>query len=235
MAKTAQKILSVKKIQKKRKGCITKECSIKLHKMSESFIRRWLKPNTFSINIEIKKDRLKANNVEISSVLPSVFNIGVRINHGNLLINEQNFHATDKTSASICPVKRHPVQHIKKTLIELVKESWAVTLRENKNAKLILKENDIIMAKMKGYSAWPGKIISFTKNKKRALIYFYGTHDKGSVDVNEMALFEHSHKVIRLQLLRILDGFKKGILEVESEIKVPRELSITNKVEAVKS
>lgn len=234
MAKTVRKIQPAKNNQKKRKGCITKECSVKLHKMSESFIRRWLKPNTFSINIGIKNNRLQANNVEISSVSPSVFNIDVRIKHGNLLINEQNFRAADTSPVSIIPVQKQPVQHIEKTLIQLVNESWAETLREHKKSKFILKENDIIMGKMKGYSPWPGKIISFTKNRKRAQIYFYGTHNTGGVHVNEMAPYDNSRGVIRLQLLRILLGFTKGILEVETETNIPREFSMTNKVEALK-
>lgn len=244
MAKIVKKIinksLSVKKFgfkanQKKKERCIMKECTVKLNRMSDSFICHWLnKPNTYSVNIDIKGDRLKANNIEISSASPLVFDIGIKINQGKMFIGESK-SAAEKTARPVeTLVQSTSEKHMAKTVTQLVNDTWKISVREKKQSKIILKENDIVMAKMRGYSPWPGKIISFTKNLKRAEIYFYGSHNKGSVDVNDMVLFENSHKVIRLQLLRVLSNFTKGILEVEIEMNVPREMSITNSMNALK-
>lgn len=240
--KKVYKTSSVKKVefktnQKKKGNCSTKECTVKLDRMSESFIRSWLKPNTHGNNIKIRSDQLKTNNAVIASASPSVSDIGIQTKKGNMFIAETKPIVAEKAVSSVktnTPVQQSKSdKHIVKTLIQLVNESWKEIVRQKKQSKIILKENDIIMAKMKGYSPWPGKIVSFSKNRKRAEVYFYGSHNKGSVDVNDMVLFEDSHKVIRFQLLRVLSEFKKGILEVEYEMNVPNESSITNEMNAI--
>lgn len=106
---------SLKKIVFKNKSRTMKECTVKLNVMNKSFIRQWLKPNqskTYAINIKIKNDRLKANNVHISSVSSTSFDIGIQIKRGKLLIEEPNTHVAE-TIAS--PVKQPFDKHRKKS------------------------------------------------------------------------------------------------------------------------
>lgn len=35
---------------------------------------------------------------------------------------------------------------------------------------------ELVLAKMRGYAAWPAKIIAFT-NRFQAEVYFFGTHN----------------------------------------------------------
>lgn len=245
MAKTVKKKVdktsAVKKVQfktnqKKHRRFIMKECTVKLNRMTDSFISHWLnEPNTYTIDIQIKNHRLVANNVEIpsTSASPSIFDIGIQIKHGNMMVSKSKSIAAEE---SIRPVKATTTseKQMVKTLVQLANDSWKEILRKNKQSKIVFKANDIVMAKMRGYSPWPSKIISFTKNLKRAEVYFYGTHNKGTVDVNEIAPFENSYRTIRLQLLRVLTCFKKGILEVELEMNIPIELSITNETNSIR-
>lgn len=87
---------------------------------------------------------------------------------------------------------------------------------------------------MKGFSAWPGQIISFTKSHTSAQIYFYGSHNIGRVDEAEIIPFNDAHQVIRLLLLRPnYFEFKKGIKEVEMKMNIPDNLSIINEERAL--
>lgn len=225
--------ISVKKvrfddrIKKKKDNFKLKECIVKLDKMKNSFVQRWLNPPgaSFSFNIAIKNNVFKINGTEIEPVAPSVYDICLKISRGEISMEktiEKNIEM--KTSSTGIQTK----QCITKTIIQLVNENWVQTKREKKSSKILLKENDLIMGKMKGYSPWPGKIICFSKNRKSAQVYFYGTHNQGSVLEAEMTLFQYSHDVIRLQLLRpLLIDFRKGIREAEIEMQIPDELSIT--------
>lgn len=58
----------------------------------------------YSVNIEVKNDRLKANNVEIKSVAPSTFNVEIQIKNGKMLIVEPKSFAAENPAR---PVKTH--------------------------------------------------------------------------------------------------------------------------------
>lgn len=116
-----------------------------------------------------------------------------------------------------------------KTVAELANDSWKRCKSHNKSKQLNLKVGQYVMSKMKSYSPWPSRLTGFTKNRKKAYVYFYGTHNTGSVEVGDITLFEDSEEVIRMHLIRNLDLFAKGVKEIEMEIGIPDELSITNR------
>lgn len=120
------------------------------------------------------------------------------------------------------------VSSIGQSLNHLITRAWRSCKKQKKENNTILKENQIVLAKMKGYPAWPARILSFTKNKKSSTVYFYGSHNSGRVNESELVKFEDAYEVIRLLLLRsTLHQFTKGILEVEREMNIPDESSIT--------
>lgn len=116
----------------------------------------------------------------------------------------------------------------KKTLAELANDAWKLCKKRSKSEETSLDVGQFVIAKMKSYSPWAAKIINFTKNRKKANVFFFGTHNSGSVDINEITLFQSSNEVIRLLLLRNLEFFAKGVREAEIELGIPHELSITN-------
>lgn len=116
-----------------------------------------------------------------------------------------------------------------KTIAELANDAWKLCKFNSKRTNIPLEIGQFVMAKMKSYAPWAAKITGFTQNRKKAYVYFYGTHNSGSVEVNEIILFQDSDQVIRMLLLRHLDCFSKGIKEIEIELGIPVELSITNR------
>lgn len=112
------------------------------------------------------------------------------------------------------------------------------SLRKCKNDFAALGEclqiGDLVLAKMKGYQPWGARIIDFTRNKKRAFVHFFGTNDGNMVDVHEITTFSQSYDVIRLLLLRKVGAFHKSILEIETILKVPSELSLLREQKQIK-
>lgn len=135
---------------------------------------------------------------------------------------------------SATPLTKITVSQSAKTLGELVNDAWKRCKNHSKSQKNTLKEGQYVMAKMKSFSTWPAKITGFTKNLNKAIVYFFGTHNSGSVEVKEITLFQESTEVIRLQLLRHSEFFAKGIREVETDLGIPLELSVTNEQNLLK-
>lgn len=87
------------------------------------------------------------------------------------------------------------------------------------------------------YAPWPAKISAFTKTRLSAEVYFYGSHNIGkNITSADIIPFDSAYQVIRLLLLRPnLTDFCKGIKEVEIELNIPEDLSITKPENALKS
>lgn len=69
------------------------------------------------------------------------------------------------------------------------------------------------------------RITSFTKDRRRAWCYFYGSHDNGCVESKEIIPFEHRFSTIRLIKVRNQTNFVKGVREIEIENGIPEHLS----------
>lgn len=96
-----------------------------------------------------------------------------------------------------------------------------------------LKKGDAILAKMRGYDPWPARILDFTNNKKTIKCYFFGTHNTGSIGIRNAIPFADALETIRLICLRNSIGFVKGIMEIETEYGVPKDLSSLKECEAI--
>lgn len=120
-----------------------------------------------------------------------------------------------------------------KTLNNFINCSWRECKREFHQSGQSIKTNDIVMAKMRTFSAWPGRLTGYTKDKKRAHIRFFGTHDVGSVDIKEIVPFNQCQSVIKLLLVRQVGPFHKGILEIEAILNIPPEKSLLNEYKSL--
>lgn len=92
---------------------------------------------------------------------------------------------------------------------------------------------DFMLARMRGYAPWPSKITDFTKDRKRAKCYFYGSHNNGSVDVNQIVPFADAYELIRLINMRKPVDFAKGVKEVEIENGISHELSSLRELQTI--
>lgn len=120
-----------------------------------------------------------------------------------------------------------------RTLTQFINSSWIESKKNFQQSAQPIQIGDIVMAKMRTFSAWPGKVTSFTKDKKRAHIYFFGTNNAGSVEVNEIVPFHRCQNAIKLLLLRPVSLFHKGILEIETLFNVPIENSLLNECKSL--
>lgn len=77
------------------------------------------------------------------------------------------------------------------TLQDIIKTNFKYSLKQFQATKQTFQVGDRVLARMKGFSPWPARIISFTKNRLSARCYFYGSHDNGSVAVNEIIPFDN--------------------------------------------
>lgn len=124
-------------------------------------------------------------------------------------------------------------QVLPKSLNSFISNAWNQCKKDFCASNQCLNLNDIVMARLKSYSAWPGFITGYTKDKRRAYVEFFGTHDVGSVDVKEIVRFIDCYDTIRLLLLRKTSDFHKAIIEVERIQNVPPEMSLLHDLNAL--
>lgn len=161
----------------------------------------------------------------------ATFNISIRKRLSELVL--EHCEVTPKTSIKAA-ITRPATKLITKTLNSHINDAWRSCKKKFLDTKQSIQVNDIVMAKMKTYSAWPARLLAFTQNNKRASVHFFGTNNTGHVDVIEIVPFHHCHDVITLLLLRKLGDFHKGITEIETILKVPDDLSLLKQVESLK-
>lgn len=237
--KTASKI-KIKKANKSSNKIKLKECFIKLDRI-DHLISRVEGGKKFEytqhFDIQIKGGTLKINSHSINESPGRVFNINMKIKSDRIVVMPcgKSGKSTIAHSSALtqliseqCQIIKKPPIQIAKTLNQLIDEAWRELKKEKKRNKVVLVEDEPVMAKMSGFPAWPARIISFTKNRKGTTTYFYGTHNAGPVPEDQIVQFDGAQNIIRLLLLRRLDGFAKGVREIEIEKNVPIEMSITN-------
>lgn len=194
-----------------------KECSVKLERLKTPHENIFKK----RINLSIKNGKLKVNDVEIDEICERVYNFELKISRNDVQVIK------NVPAMKIEPPRIQKVAA--KTLQQLTDQAWRECKKKKKEDKTVLTIDQFVMAKMSGYSPWPGQIKSFTKTRSSAQIYFFGSNNSGGVKEAEIVPFIDSHEVIRLILLRPRQSeFAKGIREIELMMNIPVELSITN-------
>lgn len=133
----------------------------------------------------------------------------------NKLINDQ-CNVIKPSSTAFAP----------KTLAAESERAWREAKKSNKNDNEKLEIYQLVVTKMKSYAPWPAQIRLFSKNGKRAEMYFFGTHNIGMVDTREIVHLKQAHDVIRLLLLRRIPFYMKAVNELELICGVPEKLSM---------
>lgn len=224
-----------------------KNCEVKLRRLTKRECESYSKSNiiiTKSFEIKIRGHSAEINGCkQNSSNNTFTFELkgrgaDVRLESSveQKKIQETNAKMAEPTVTSkICQTKTIAPKLLVKTLTVMINDAWTKSKREFKLSGLRAEQNRIVMAKMSGYSAWPGRIVDFTKNGKRAHIYFFGSNNNGSVSITEIVPFEQCHEVTRLLLLRKMGQFYRSVIEVERFLGIPDELSITRERFAIEN
>ena len=122
-------------------------------------------------------------------------------------------------------VENQQQKSIKSTVNNSIKTTFNNAVKQFRNSGISFNPGDFILARMKGYQPWAARIISFSKDARRINIYFYGSHNYGTVSAKECIPFKFGYETIRLIKLKNLKHFTTGIQEIEIEHGVPPELS----------
>lgn len=221
------KIPNPKSIQRKYNKLIKKynlkECYVRLNRVKpphEKIIEK-------NISISIKGGKMKVNGIEIEEICERVFNFGLKLSDGG----QMKVIRPDVLKVNEAPAIQKTVV---KTLHQLTEQEWRKCKKERKEKETQIQIDQHVMAKMKSYSPWPGRISTISKNGTSAQVYFFGSHNKGSVKTAEIVPLHEAREVIRLLLLRPnYSQFSKGIREAEISLGIPQELSITNQQNAL--
>lgn len=120
-----------------------------------------------------------------------------------------------------------------RSIASAINSTFKNSLEEFEKSNVQLNIGDLILAKMSGFAPWPAKITSFTKDKRRAICYFFGSHNNGPVGVKQIIPFKDGFDTIRLVKMRHLTHFEKGISEIEIEHGIPKDLSSLREIDAI--
>lgn len=231
MAKIKKDSKKKKVLNKKAQEYNLKHVSVNLIRMAEKEYQIYSKSDKIYVkNFSLK---IRGNSLEIGETTQKsetrTFNVIIRKQLSELVLE----HCKVAPISSVAAKAKLHTQLVAKSLNCHINDAWRSSKKIFLDSKRSVQVNDIIMAKMKTYSAWPGRLSSFTKNNKRASVHFFGTNNIGSVDVIEIVPFELCHDVIKLLLLRKMGQFHKAVLETEAILKVPDNLSLLKEVEAL--
>lgn len=174
------------------------------------------------IKIELKKDTLifddKVVKPTASTSNAVTYNVRSSVQL-NKLINDQ-CNVIKKSSNPFAP----------KTLAAESDRAWRAAKKKN-NAELQIGQ--LVVAKMRTYSPWPGQIRTFAQNGKRAEIYFFGTDNTGMVDIREIVHSIHAREVMRLLLLRKIALYQKAVRELERICGVSDDSSLLKEMPGI--
>lgn len=177
------------------------------------------------INIKVNKNTLQFNG---NTMKPSE-NKSNDVTY-NLTFNVKlNKLITDQCDV-IEPSSKHSAS---KTLAAESDRAWRAAKKSQKNSNETLNIDQIVVTKMKSYCPWPAQVRAFSKNAKRAEVYFFGTHNIGMVDVHEIVDFSQAYDVMRFLLLRKIPYYAKAVRELEEVLQVPAELSMLKEMQAI--
>lgn len=108
--------------------------------------------------------------------------------------------------------------------------AWDRCKFRRNNEKRLYKLNDVVLAKLRGYAAWPAIILKLLP-KKRAKVEFFGAdpHEKiGYLNLNEIVLYKDCIDVLLIQLKKKIPKYKKAIREAESVCGISDSCSVLN-------
>lgn len=186
---------------------------------------------TRNIDIKLSKSSLAFNGKIVHPIENKsnsvTFNLNFNPNLNQLLNDHCNF--VHKQSSQKEPSKKN----IAKSIAELADEKWRQVKRQQQHKKKELRIGEMVLSKMRTYAPWPSKILSFSKDGKRAQVFFYGTDNSGSVNMDEIVQFKDTTDVVRLLLRRNMPFFSRGVKTIEHLCGIPDELSLLREFAAI--
>lgn len=230
MAKTKKPTQPIEKKSKTKD--LKKAFSIKLERLDRETIDRYLNPNvvTHTIAAKIHRDKIQINGTTIASS-NRTFNIDIKIANGTLSVEKSQVIPvqivstrtlrTRKPIGNSLSKKMKPnrnsnmiVAQQTKPTSHMIDKAWRKCKIES--AQAIIRPNDVVMAKLKGYSAWPAVVLKL--QNKKAKVEFFGAHVNeklGLVNLSEVTPIVNAAETIGLLSMRNNVQFDRAIHEAK--------------------
>lgn len=144
-----------------------KDCRVILNRATTHHVNIKVNKNTLNFNGNmIKPSENKSNGI--------TYNLTFNVKMNKLITDHCNV------------IKPSSKPFVPKTLAAQSDGAWRVAKKCQGNNNGKLKIGQFVITKMRSYAPWPGQIRTFSKNSKRAEIYFFGTDNTGMVDIHEI-------------------------------------------------
>lgn len=252
MAKTESNLIGKKSVSLKVKKPQLRKCSIKLKRLSTETIQRYLRGvNDHNISVSIHGDEMKIENSIFKST-DNIFNVRLKVTSTKVTVITTSPPRKLKSgpivsnTPSVARNLRPKIKlnsNVDLAIVNVVPKSTvhkpSISNRNIDNAWRLCKDrqdkrefcvNDIVMAKVRGFCPWPGKILEIVKNRTKIEFYGANVSEKiGFVNRDELSFFKNCSDLIRTILERNPSKefkFRKGVKEAEIDFGVPEVLSI---------
>ncbi|XP_055308353.1 uncharacterized protein LOC129572412 [Sitodiplosis mosellana] len=248
-----------KLILKSDKTSKLKSFSIILERLDPAKIKQYVRGNddiTHNLDIHIHRNEMRIHNVR-STAIDNSFNVHLKLSSEGLVVVqdisindiEDRNPLEDKPTRNLRPKSNKAniiddnsiskkktcsklVRSQSKTIYKMTEDAWRLCKNNHKRNGSKICVNDIVMAKLKGYPAWPAVVIELMNSRVKVEFFGAEPHEKvGFVSLNEITRFSESEEVIRLLLgreSRDTPKFRKSVEEAELVCGMPRFLSIVS-------
>lgn len=170
------------------------------------------------------------------------FAVKKSVNTDQLQVNQKDFNHHDRCSIRIQPKRAvksldHRESNIAVAKISagcastgknsISKQQSKVLCKKSRSSKNVLIEvGQVVLAKQKFSVPWPSKIMSIKKDSVH--VYFFGDGRCGPVKKCDLFSICDSKDIMINCIKRKITNYRKGIIEMESLLGVPDNLSLTN-------
>lgn len=196
---------------------------------------------THHVDIHIHYDKMQIGN-NFFTLRDDIFNVKLKANADGLtIINGNSFPkpihdlrprlnklVTDIVQTHKPQTSTTVAKPQSKPLHRMIENAWRLCKNNHKQNGSNINLNDIVMAKLRGYTAWPAIVVKFM-NKSQVKVEFFGVDQSqkiGFVNIKEITRFSDSAEVILLLLKRNIPNFKKSVHEAEIVCGIPGYVSI---------
>lgn len=251
MAKTDSNLIKEKRGLLNLKKPLLRGLSIKLKRLSFDTIQHHLRGvNHHKICVSIHGNEMKIGNSTFKS-MHNTFNVRLKVTSTEVTVLNTSppRGLRPEPIVSSTPIARNLRPRLKidsnvnLAIVNVVPKSIvhkpSISNRNISNAWRMCKDsqdknefclNDIVMAKVRGFSPWPGKVVEIVKNRMKIEFYGANVSEKfGFVNRDELAFFKNCVDLIQIILERNPlkeHKFRKGVKEAEIDCGVPEILSI---------
>lgn len=210
----------------------TKQCSVRLKRMSDNTLKRLLNTRfiTHNLTLSFHRNRIRVDSQTFSSK-NDTFDIKLKVSESQILAVQDQMLQSPAAKPLKCNLAKKRGTTIAKKHEKhfLAEAAWQACKIEHTKNQFQINTSDIVCAKVKGHQPWPAVVLGF--EKRGVKVEFFGADSNerfGYVTKKEITLFKNSAEVVSLILKRDIPKYKKAVKEAEHVCGLPAQHSLCN-------